>query len=313
MTKKHNPLFISSKQIANQIIDRYDNFLLDCDGVIWLDEKLIPGVIQFLQYLTKHGKNYTFVTNNSSSSRQDYISKFERLGLPNISKESIYPTSYSAALELKKLNIPEGSKIWCLSDNGIKQEMEELGYIPLGVNDPKLNKKNLDSSILRVDPDVKAVVVGSTEQSYMRVSATLQYLLYNNKTLPFITSNIDRLYPGPDGIPLPAESSVYHYVAWLSQRTDYINVGKPSGEFLDLILEDNHYDRNKTIMIGDTLYTDIKFGNDGNLGNGQSSLLVLSGGTTLNDLKDVVEHSKDESLIPSFYIQSLGQLVDLLE
>ena len=48
------------------------------------------------------------------------------------------------------------------------------------------------------------------------------------------------------------------------------------------ILEDQKFDRSKTLMVGDTLYTDIKFGNDGNLGGDEENggtLLVLSGGT----------------------------------
>ncbi|KAI5965556.1 uncharacterized protein KGF55_000918 [Candida pseudojiufengensis] len=317
MTEKANPIYVSSKDTAEHILDKYDNFLLDCDGVIWLDEHLIPGVVKFLNYLTVHNKKYTFVTNNSSKSRQQYIEKFKRLGLPDITKESIYPTCYSAALEVKRLNIPIGSKIWCLADDGVKHELEDMGYIALGVNDPKLNELNLESPILIPDPEVKAVVVGNTFScNYMRIVSTLQYLL--NKELPFIACNCDRTYPGPalpgqsTPVELAAGGFLVNTASWLSQRTDYIDTGKPSQIFLNLILEHNHYDRSKTIMVGDTLYTDIKFGNDGNLGDGQSSLLVLSGGTSLNGLKQVVA-GKDESLIPSFYVKSLGELVDLVD
>ena len=48
MTIKPNPKHISSKQEAERILSKYDNFLFDCDGVIWLDEDLIPGVDKFL-------------------------------------------------------------------------------------------------------------------------------------------------------------------------------------------------------------------------------------------------------------------------
>ena len=57
MTIKPNPKHISSKQEAERILSKYDNFLFDCDGVIWLDEDLIPGVDKFLEWLTKTIRN----------------------------------------------------------------------------------------------------------------------------------------------------------------------------------------------------------------------------------------------------------------
>ncbi|KAM9887497.1 hypothetical protein OXX69_013306, partial [Metschnikowia pulcherrima] len=55
---------------------------------------------------------------------------------------------------------------------------------------------------------------------------------------------------------------------------------------------------------------DIKFGNDGKLGglNG-GSLLVLSGGSKLEDLDNI----EDDSTRPKYYIESLGHLLELLE
>ena len=92
------------------------------------------------------------------------------MGLSDISKNIIYPTCYSASLELKNLGIPTGSKIWILGDEGVEQEVKEMGYIPLGCNDPLLDKEwDPNNPILQVDPDVKAVIVGSTKSSIIHV------------------------------------------------------------------------------------------------------------------------------------------------
>lgn len=318
MTIKSKPVYISSRETAEVILDKYDHFLFDCDGVIWLDEKLIPGVAAFLARLVELNKTFTFVSNNSSKSRDTYVTKFKRLGIPNIAKEQIYPTCYSSALELRKLGIEKGSKVWILGDLGIEEEVREMGYIPLGGTDPRLDTPfDPEHPLLKVDPEVKAVVVGSTKDfNYMRISLTLQYLLYNDKSIPFIGANIDRSFPGPGGMILPAGGSMVNYMSYTSHRT-FINAGKPSREFLDIILEDCNFERSKTLMVGDTLYTDIKFGNDGKLGDGHGSLLVLSGGTKFTDLKKVIDEphlfEEAETLMPLFYTESLGALIDLLE
>ena len=321
MTVKTNPVLISSKEDAQHILSKYDNFLFDIDGVIWLGGELIPGVQKFLDYLRANNKKFAFVTNSASNSRNKFVTKFNELGLSDISKNIIYPTCYSASLELKNLGIPTGSKIWILGDEGVEQEVKEMGYIPLGCNDPLLDKEwDPNNPILQVDPDVKAVIVGSTKKfNYTRIALTLQYLLFNDKSLPFIGTNIDKLYPGPNGMILAAGESMVEYMAFTSSRT-FIDVGKPGKQLLNLILKDQGFDKSRTLMIGDTLYTDIPFGNqlhstdDASIGN---SMLVLSGGTKMKDLEHLLNNRHDyddpESMIPLYFIESLGALIDLLD
>lgn len=313
MTVTRSMQKVSNKEQAIKLVDSYDHFLFDCDGVIWLDDVLIPGVSELIHHLKKTNKSYAFVTNNSSRSRENYLSKFAKLGFTDVTKDIIFPTCYAAALILKEqLQIPEGSKVWVLGDEGIEEELRECGYIPLGGSDPLLDGEwDPQHELLEVDPEVKAVVVGSTKKlNYLRISTTVQYLIHDNKSIPFIGTNIDRLYPGPNGRILPAGGSVVYFMKYTCDR-DFIEVGKPSMLFLDAILELRLFDREKTLMVGDTLYTDIKFGNDGNLGgNHGGSLLVLSGGTKLRDLAGIEDG--DVSLQPTYYIESLGQLFELM-
>ena len=108
-------------------------------------------------------------------------------------------------------------------------------------------------------------------------------------------------------------------MAFTSSRT-FIDVGKPGKQLLNLILKDQGFDKSRTLMIGDTLYTDIPFGNqlhstdDASIGN---SMLVLSGGTKMKDLEHLLNNRHDyddpESMIPLYFIESLGALIDLLD
>lgn len=304
-----SPINITKKEHVDTLLANYDNFLFDCDGVVWLDEKLIPGMLETIRALKHIGKKFAFITNNSSKSRMEYVAKFQRLGFEGITEDMIYPTCYAAVTAVKEdLKIPKGSKIWVLGDDGIEQELKQEDYVPVGGTNPELDQ-NFDHNhpLLKVDPDVKAVIVGSTKRfNYMRIALTLQYLLHNDKSIPFIGTNIDRSYPGPDGLILPAGGSVVNYMAYTADR-DFINVGKPSTLFLDTVLKHQKFERSRTVMVGDTLYTDIKFGNDGCLGgvNG-GSILVLTGGTKSYDLTPH-EHFTDD-LVPSYIINSFGEV-----
>lgn len=309
-TENMPPTKINSEN-ATAILANYEHILFDCDGVLWLGDDAIPNVKDTVSELKKQGKTFAFVSNNSSASRNSYDAKFKRLGYEGLEKSQFFPTCYAAATCLKeKLNIPVGSKVWVLGDQGIEVELKEAGYLPLGGTDPKLDTAfDPSHELLVVDKDVKAVVVGSTKQfNYMRIALTLQYLLADNKSIPFIGTNIDRTYPGPGGLILPAGGSVVEYMAYTADRT-FIDVGKPSQVLLDAIIDHCKFDRSKTLMVGDTLYTDIKFGNDGKLGGSAgSSLLVLTGGTK----ESQVLEQTDTSLVPAYYVDSFGDLLKYL-
>lgn len=313
MTRTAAPRKTSSKEEALQLLEQFDHFLFDCDGVIWLGSDIISGAAELVETLNNKNKTCAFVTNNSSVSRESYVKKFRSLLIPNVTKESIFPSCYSAALILQnELKVPKGSKVWVLGDEGIETELQEAGFKTMGGNDAQMDDEwTPGHPSMTVDEDVKAVVVGSTKKlNYTRISSTLQYLLHKNRSIPFIGTNIDRTYPGPGGTILPAGGSVVFYMKFTADR-DFIDVGKPSKLLLDSILESCNFERSKTLMVGDTLYTDIKFGNDGNLGGeAGGTLLVLSGGTSQEEVDQL--SGEDPSIVPLFYIESVGHLVNLI-
>lgn len=75
------PRELSTLQERATFLDSYDNFLLDCDGVIWEGDHVIEGVHQTMEYLRKVGKKIIFVTNNATKSRQANKVKFDKLSV----------------------------------------------------------------------------------------------------------------------------------------------------------------------------------------------------------------------------------------
>lgn len=304
---------ITTATQVNTILDRYDYFLFDCDGVIWLGDQILPHVVETLALLKKHNKTVFFVTNNSSKSRSEYLTKFEKLGVPNITKQQVFGLSYASAVYVEKiLKLPKDKKVWVLGESGIERELQELGYTTLGGTDPALSGGGLlfdadHPALTELDPDVDAVVVGlSLNLNYLKLSATLQYLLKDEKSVPFIATNIDSTFPSKGKLLIGA-GSIVETMCFASGRKPDAICGKPNLSMMNSIkaecigLRENP---GRGLMVGDRLNTDMKFGRDGGL----DTLLVLTGIET----EEVVKSLSHETA-PIYYTDKLGDLFELLQ
>lgn len=292
------PVKLSTKEQITELLNNYDTFVFDCDGVIWLGDHAIPGAADSIKLLNKLGKQVIFVTNNSTKSRKAYTKKFEKFGL-QVSKEQIFGSAYASATYLNQfVKLPKDKKVWVMGESGIEEELEELGYQHIGGTDSRLDEKfdSKTTPFLPKDSTVGAVITGlDTKVNYHRLAITLQYL--QDPKVEFLATNIDSTFP-QKGLILPGAGSMIESVAYSSGRQP-ISCGKPSQNMLDAIVADKGLDRSRTIMVGDRLNTDIKFGNDGGLG----TLLVLTGIET--------EQNVLSSGAPKFYADSLGVISEL--
>lgn len=55
------------------MLDKFDTFVFDCDGVLWHGTDPIPGASETLAALKAQGKHLYFVTNTSTSSRGPHM------------------------------------------------------------------------------------------------------------------------------------------------------------------------------------------------------------------------------------------------
>ncbi|EGW30974.1 p-nitrophenyl phosphatase [Spathaspora passalidarum NRRL Y-27907] len=303
-------LKITNKQQVTELLDQYDYFIFDCDGVLWLGDHLLPHIPETLQMLKDKGKTVIFVTNNSTKSRNDYLHKFEKLGISGITKDEVFGSSYASAVYIDKiLQLPKDKKVWVLGEAGIEQELHELGYKTVGGTDPKLVEDGVkfkpDHPLIdKLDPEVGAVLCGLTfNVNYLKLSITLQYLLQENKSLPFIATNIDSTFP-VKGKLLIGAGSIIETVAFASGRQPDAICGKPNQAMMNAIKADNpglQANPKKGLMVGDRLNTDMKFGRDGGL----DTLLVLTG---IETEENVLALAQD--VAPTYYANKLGDLYE---
>lgn len=287
----------------NDFIDRFDVFLIDCDGVLWSGDHLYEGVVETLEMLRSKGKKTVFVTNNSTKSRPEYLKKLTGLGIPG-DVEEIFGSAYSSAIYISrilKLQAPK-NKVFVLGEAGIENELREENVPFIGGTDPNLRRDMTpedwqgiaDGSML--DPDVGCVLAGlDFHVNYLKLSIAHQYL---QRGAVFLATNVDSTFPMNHNF-FPGAGSIIIPLTHMTGQ-EPLSFGKPSQAMMDAIEGKFHLDRARTCMIGDRLNTDIKFGIEGKLGG---TLAVLTGVSKKSDWE-----SEDAVAVPAFYIDKLSDL-----
>lgn len=145
----------------------YDNFLFDCDGVLWRGHDLIPGSPEALAKLRQAGKRIFFLTNNSTTSRENYAKKLIKMGI-YATKEEVFSSGYAVALHLKSLPAIEfdihKQRAFVIGEEGLLAELREAGIGYIWASEQfksHLNKAQLCA--LPLDPSVGAVVAGTDD------------------------------------------------------------------------------------------------------------------------------------------------------
>ena len=79
-------------------------FLFDIDGTLCLGNTWIDGAKELLTLLEKQGKQYLFLTNNSTKSQEDYMEKFRNMGFP-VKKDVILTASMATGIYVQNMRL----------------------------------------------------------------------------------------------------------------------------------------------------------------------------------------------------------------
>ena len=69
------------------LFEKFKGFIIDLDGVIYLDKKIIPHSKKFIKYLIKAKKKYIFLTNDSTLSRLTMSTEGDEKVVEQITKQ----------------------------------------------------------------------------------------------------------------------------------------------------------------------------------------------------------------------------------
>lgn len=235
-------------------------FLFDMDGTIYLGNELLPGVADFFKKLKAAGKDYYFVTNNSSKGHIYYAKKLISMGI-NAEPRDVIISSDALNYYLQKIR-PK-AKLYILGTEELKETIRNAGFTI--VEDEQTT------------PDF--VIVGFDMSLEYKTLAHSCRLI--DKGVPFIATHGDVRCPIEDGEFIPDCGAMLALIKSATGKEPVNIMGKPNHYIIDLVREKANYGKDEIAMVGDRLYTDIAFG----LNNNILSVLVLTGEATIDDVE----------------------------
>jgi HAD superfamily hydrolase (TIGR01450 family) len=190
-----------------------EQWLVDLDGVVWLGTEPISGSAKALDQLRESGRKIAFFTNNSFSTRQQLLDKFEQFSV-KCAPDELLSSAQAAALLCN-----EGERALVVGGNGIVEALGEVGVEAITPSD------------YGPDTHIDVVVVGFDPRfDFSRMTAA-HHALRGGARL--IGTNDDATYPMPEG-PVPGGGSMLAAVSYASGMKPTV-AGKPNDGALALI------------------------------------------------------------------------------
>ena len=106
-------------------------FICDMDGVIYHGNRILPGVVEFIQWLQAEGKEYLFLTNNSGYTPRELNQKLARMGL-DVSEEHFYTSALATAAFLR--DQAPGCSVFAIGEAGLLNALYDAGITMNDVN-----------------------------------------------------------------------------------------------------------------------------------------------------------------------------------
>ncbi len=229
-------------------------FLIDMDGVIYRGTSLIPGADTFINGLIDLAIPFSFLTNNSQRTRRDVTTRLQRMGI-RAEERHVFTCAMATARFLAQQK-PNGTA-YVLGEGGLLHALHTNGY-----------------SIVDHSPDY--VVVGEGRTITLEMLETAVRMILDGAKL--IATNMDPNCPTRHGL-RPGCGATVAFLE-MATGTKAFSVGKPSPVMMRGARKELSLATSETIMIGDTMETDIL----GGVQMGYRTILVLSGGTQREDL-----------------------------
>ena len=248
-------------------------YLIDMDGVVYRGNETIPGAVEFINKLVAEDIPFLFLTNNSQRTRRDIVAKLKPKGF-NINESHVFTSALATAYFLNQQK-PEGTA-FVIGEGGLLNALHDVNY-----------------AVVDNNPDYVVVGEGRT----ITLESIEKAVSLVAKGAKLIGTNLDPSCPTQNGDIRPGCGA---FMKMIEEATGIkgLCVGKPSPVIYRAARKELNLRTSETVMIGDTMETDIL----GGVQMGYRTILVLTGGTKVEELKDYPYG-------PSKVIHSIADLV----
>jgi HAD superfamily hydrolase (TIGR01458 family) len=248
-------------------------FLIDLDGVVYIEDQTIPGAVATVNWLRRQGFPVRFLTNTTMRSRHSLVEKLLRFGI-QASPQEMFSTAVVAAKWLAEKGV---SRVQLLLTEDAQK----------------------DFSRFQITADQPEVVVVGDMGSAFTFDVLNSAFLSIKAGSQLIALQKSRYWRTKKGLAIDAGA----FVAALeyATETEAALIGKPNRAYFDMALLDMGLAPSQVAMIGDDIHTDII----GAQAVGMPTILVRTG-------KYVFDAQKPLPVQPDWTIDSIADLPGLL-
>lgn len=212
------------------LADRFDVFLLDLDGVLYVGNAPLPGAVDAVRRLRRRGKTLRFLTNDPRPARAEATRRLQAMGFDAHAGE-VVTSGWATAAYLRTERV---ASAYVVGSDGLRATLQEAG---IAVTD---------------EADVEAVVVGCDEHvDYRAIQHAATRI---RRGARFVATNADATFPTPAG-PYPATGAIVAAVEAAAGRRPTV-VGKPEPLMFEMALEGVPPSA-RAVMIGDRWEIDV--------------------------------------------------------
>lgn len=236
-------------------LSRIRHVVLDLDGTLYRGDRLFEVTIPFLERLSGLGIGHTFLTNNTSRSKSDYVAKLQGLGID--ANEALIATPADTTITYLRERLPHVTVIAVLGTPSLRLQFEEAGF-KVGWEAPE------------------AVVVGfDTTLDYERLCRAAYWI---GEGRPFLATHPDLICPTDQPTILVDCGALCACLTAATGRQPVV-LGKPDPSILLDLCQRLGLAKDEVAMVGDRIYTDIAMARRAAV----PGVLVLSGEATEAD------------------------------
>lgn len=230
----------------------YQGYLIDLDGTIYKGKEKYPAGKRFIERLQAAGKDYLFVTNNSTKTPVDVAQNLtDNHDIPT-KVEQVYTSAMATADYLRAQgNI---KRVLVVGEDGLQKALAAAGF-----------------ELVDVEPADAVVVALDRNATYERLMHATFAIQQGAK---FVATNIDTNLPNELGM-TPGAGAFVSFMETATQ-TKPVVIGKPGTTIIDLALQRLNLQNDQAVMVGDNYNTDILAG----LNADMATLLVYTGVST---------------------------------